>query len=94
LAHSFAYHNCHQTIADDKEAQKTARLCSESNQAPHPGQPEKAQIEVHDAEDLYREIRVENVLTDDEGKCDQLLPGEEVDVTLEAETHSPKKRSD
>ena len=57
-----------------------------------PGQPEKAQIEVHDAEDLYREIRVENVLTDDEGKRDQLLPGEEVDVTLEAEIHSPKKK--
>lgn len=33
-----------------------------------PNQPEKAQIDVHDADDLYREIRVENVLTDDEGK--------------------------
>jgi len=58
-----------------------------------PGHPEKAQIEVHEAEDLYREIRVENVLTDDEGKRVQLQAGEEVDVTVEAET-DPQKRSD
>ena len=27
-----------------------------------PSQPEKAQIEVHGADDLYREIRIENVV--------------------------------
>ena len=28
-----------------------------------PGEPEKAEISVHEAEDLYREIRIENTLT-------------------------------
>lgn len=48
-----------------------------------PNQPEKAQIDVHDADDLYREIRVENVLTDDEGKEGRLKPGEKVNLTIE-----------
>jgi hypothetical protein len=34
----------------------------------HPSEPEKAQITIEDAEHLYREIRVENVLTDDQGE--------------------------
>jgi hypothetical protein len=53
-----------------------------------PGQSEKAQIEVHEAEHLYREIRVENVLTDDKGNRVRLRPGEAVDVTVEAESDS------
>jgi len=32
-----------------------------------PGQPEKAEIAVHTADDLYREIRVENTLKDSDG---------------------------
>ncbi len=30
-----------------------------------PGEPEKAEISIEEADDLYREVRVENVLTDD-----------------------------
>ena len=33
-----------------------------------PSQPEKAQITIREGEDLYREIRVENVLTDTDGE--------------------------
>jgi hypothetical protein len=58
-----------------------------------PGLPEKAQIEVHEAEDLYREIRVENVLTDDKGNRARLRPGETVDVTVEADSDSTEKKS-
>jgi hypothetical protein len=58
-----------------------------------PGQPEKAQIEVHEAEDLYREIRVVNVLTDDEGNRAQLRPREEVDITLEAGPDSKETKA-
>jgi len=47
---------------------------------------EKAQVEVHEAEPLYREIRVENVLTDDNGEKQKLKPGAEVDVILEADS--------
>lgn len=48
--------------------------------------PEKAQISVHDAEHLYREIRVENELTDGDGTKASLKPGAEVDVIVEADS--------
>jgi hypothetical protein len=47
--------------------------------------PEKAQIAVEGAEDLYKEIRVENTLQDENGKPVALKPGAEVEVTIEAE---------
>jgi protocatechuate 3,4-dioxygenase beta subunit len=50
-----------------------------------PNEPEKAQITVHDAEDLYKEIRVENTLTDEHGKPVKLKPGAHVEVTIEAD---------
>jgi hypothetical protein len=31
----------------------------------HPSQPDKAEIDIHEADDLYREIRVDNELTDE-----------------------------
>lgn len=49
----------------------------------HPGEPEKAQITVEGAEDLYREIRVENTLQDAAGQPVKLKKGAEVDVTIE-----------
>jgi hypothetical protein len=58
-----------------------------------PGQSEKAQIEVHEADDLYREIRVENVLSDEEGNKARLRAGEEVDVTVEAESDAKETKS-
>lgn len=51
-----------------------------------PKQTEKVQIGVHEADELYREIRFENTLTDDEGETVQLKPGAEVDVILEADS--------
>jgi len=50
----------------------------------HPSQREKAEIDIHEADDLYREIRVDNELTDDAGGKASLKPGAEVDVILEA----------
>ncbi len=47
-------------------------------------EPEKAQISVEGADQLYREIRVENALEDEEGKKVQLKEGAKVDVTIEA----------
>lgn len=60
----------------------------------HPAQSEKAQINIKGADDLYREIRVENVLADDEGKEGRLERGDQVDLTLEAETEDKKKPSE
>lgn len=54
---------------------------------------EKAQININEAEDLYREIRVENELQDGDGKKVRLEQGDEVDVTIESDTAS-KKNSD
>jgi len=55
--------------------------------------PEKAQISVEGAEDLYREIRVVNTLQDTDGNPVALKKGAEVEVTIaaDAESTTPKK---
>ncbi|HET9406802.1 MAG TPA: hypothetical protein VFO39_06155 [Candidatus Sulfotelmatobacter sp.] len=54
--------------------------------------PEKAQINIHGADDLYREIRIENELTDDNGQKAKLKPGSEVDVIVEADSSVTQKK--
>jgi hypothetical protein len=58
-----------------------------------PDLPEKAQISVEGADDLYKEIRVENSLTNDKGEEVKLKEGAKVEVTLEAnpEATTPAK---
>jgi len=46
--------------------------------------PERAEIEVHEAEPLYREVRVENEVTDEDGNTARLKPGAQVDIVIEA----------
>jgi hypothetical protein len=48
------------------------------------GEPEKAQIAIQGADDLYREIRVENSLKNSAGEKVKLKSGAQVDVTIEA----------
>lgn len=52
---------------------------------PVPTMPEKAQIAVEGADDLYKEIRLENALVDENGKKVKLKEGAKVEVTLEAD---------
>lgn len=61
-------------------------------QPPHPSEPEKAQIAVEGADHLYREIRIENTLTDQDGEPVRLKEGAKVEVTVEADPKdtSPK----
>lgn len=54
----------------------------------HPAGVEKAQISVEGADDLYREIRIENSLKDEEGHKVRLKEGAPVDVTVEADPAS------
>jgi hypothetical protein len=54
--------------------------------------PEKAQIQVDGADELYREIRIENKLQDQEGKSVSLKKGDEVDVTIEADPNDTKPK--
>lgn len=53
--------------------------------SPHPSIPEKAEIELKGADDLYREIRIDNSLRDEVGDKVRLKEGAEVDVTIEAD---------
>ena len=52
----------------------------------HPTMPEKAQIEIAEGEHLYREIRVENEVSDDNGGKARLKPGATVDIIVEADS--------
>jgi hypothetical protein len=62
---------------------------------PTPLEPEKAQITIEGADHLYRELRIENTLTDENGDQVRLKPGAEVEVTIEAgpEATTPKPGS-
>ena len=48
-------------------------------------EPEKAQISIEGADQLYKELRIENTLTDERGKGVHLKQGDAVEVTIEAE---------
>jgi predicted DNA-binding antitoxin AbrB/MazE fold protein len=60
---------------------------------PHDG--EKAQIVIEGADHLYKEIRIDNALTDQNGEEVRLKPGAEVEVTVEAPPDAtiPKEQS-
>ena len=51
----------------------------------HPSEPEKAQIAVEGGDELYREIRIEIALTDENGDEVRLKKGAEVEITVEAD---------
>lgn len=61
-----------------------------------PDEPDKAQIAVEGAEELYREIRIENTLQDEAGNEVCLKKGAEIEVTIAADSEAttPKKQSD
>ena len=61
---------------------------------PLSGKKEKAQMGIDEGEDLYREIRVENELTDESGKKARLKPGAEVDVIVEADSNGTTQKPD
>jgi hypothetical protein len=52
-------------------------------------QPEKVEISITGADDLFREIRIENKFTGADGGPVALTNGTHVDVTFEAETKDP-----
>ena len=56
------------------------------------GEPEKAQINIEEADDLYREIRIENTLTSSSGGQTGLHQGQSVDVVIEAESSATIKK--
>ena len=61
--------------------------------SPFPNEPEKAQITVEGADHLYREIRIDNTLTNEQGEEVSLKPGAHVEVTVEAEAEATTPKS-
>jgi hypothetical protein len=62
--------------------------------SPDPRVPEKAEVEVHEADELYKEIRIENALENEQGHKVKLKEDAPVDITVEAETDATKPHSD
>jgi hypothetical protein len=54
--------------------------------SPVTNEPEKAEISVEDADHLYREIRIENTLHDEQGQKVRLKEGADVEVVIEADS--------
>ena len=50
-----------------------------------PDVPEKAEIAVEGADHLYKEIRIENTLEDEQGRKVKLKEGAHVEVVVEAD---------
>jgi hypothetical protein len=55
-------------------------------------QPERAQIGVDGVDQRYRDLRIENILTDENGDDVRLKKGGHVQVTVTAEPKTPRKR--
>lgn len=53
----------------------------------YPDQSEKVEIQIAAADDLFREVRIENALTDANGQAVALKNGARVDVTFEADAN-------
>ena len=62
--------------------------------SPDPTAPEKAQIAVEGAEELYREVRINNVLKDENGEEVAMKEGAKVDVTIEADPKDIIKKNE
>jgi hypothetical protein len=62
--------------------------------SPDPDEPDKAQITVESADHLYREIRIENTLINEDGEEVALKPGAQVEVTVAAEPEDTIPKSD
>jgi hypothetical protein len=58
----------------------------------NPDDPEKAQITVEGADHLYREIRIENTMTNADGETVGLKQGAEVDVVIVADERDTVKK--
>ena len=53
------------------------------------GQPEKAQIAVEGADERHRDLRIENLLTDEYGDDVKLVKGAHVDLTVTGKAKRP-----
>jgi hypothetical protein len=59
-----------------------------------PHEPEKAEISINGADDLYKEIRIENRLENEEGEEVKLKQGAHVEVIVEADSDGTVSNSE
>lgn len=79
-------------LGGERPAKKLPAVVEKVVKPASPAEPEKVQIAVHGADDLYREIRVENTLEDATGEKVRLKQGAEVDVIIEASPDAVEKK--
>ena len=72
-------------MAEEKPSTTMPGKVQQIIKSPDPAEPDKAEIVVEGADDLYREIRIENKLTDQKGNEVELKKDAPVDVTVEAD---------
>jgi hypothetical protein len=70
-------------MATQRPSTKLPGIVETIIESPHPNEPEKAQIAIKGA-DRYREIRIENVLKDENGDEVSLKAGAPVKITIKA----------
>jgi len=63
-------------------------------ETPDSHEPEQAQISVEGAETLYKELRIENTLTDENGNEVRLKEGADVDVKVEADKDATEPKNE
>ncbi len=68
--------------------------CIRGIKSPAPSVPEKAEVEIHGADDLYKEIRTENELEDEHGKKVKLKEDAPADITVEADKNATTPDTD
>jgi hypothetical protein len=61
---------------------------------PHPSLPEMAEITVHGAGELYRELRIENALVDENGRTRKLRQDADVILIIEADLQATVAKDD
>lgn len=69
---------------DETSATKLPGIVEKLIESPLPTDPGKAQIQVEGADELFRELRIENKLTNEKGEEVSLKPGAKVEITVEA----------
>jgi hypothetical protein len=72
-------------MAEEKPSTTMPGKVQQIIKSPDPAEPDKAEIVIEGADDLYREIRIKNTLTDPKGNEVELKKGAPVDVTVEAD---------
>ena len=58
------------------------------------GEPERVEISIAGAEELYREVRIDNIVTDENGRAGALKLGAQVDVVIEASVNAVTGKDD